>query len=92
LLECCGIVVYLNVPPRVLWERTRHDRSRPLLQVEKPRQRIEQLFRERDPLYRKVADVVVDGNRGNPNGMVRLVDTAIENFKRQNAQSECRSG
>jgi shikimate kinase len=78
-----GIVVYLNVPPRVLWERTRHDRSRPLLQVPNPRQRIEALYRERDPLYREVADIVVDGNRGSPAGMVRQIEAAIEEFRRK---------
>ncbi|NMG74295.1 shikimate kinase [Aromatoleum diolicum] len=77
-----GIVVYLNVPTQVLWERTRHDRNRPLLQVPNPRERIENLYRERDPLYRAVADIVVDGGRGNPGGMVRLIERAIENCKK----------
>ena len=92
LLKRRGIVVYLNVPPRVLWERTRHDRSRPLLQVPNPRERIEALYRERDPLYREVADIVVDGNRGSPAGMVRQIEAAIESFKQKHANSECRPG
>lgn len=92
VLQRRGIVVYLNVPPRVLWERTRHDRSRPLLQVPNPRGRIEALYRERDPLYREVADIVVDGNRGSPAGMVRQLETAIEHFKHNNAHSECGPG
>ncbi|NMG28662.1 shikimate kinase [Aromatoleum evansii] len=77
-----GIVVYLNVPTSVLWERTRHDRNRPLLQVPNPRERIETLYRERDPLYRSVADIIVDGGRGNPGGMVRVIEKAIDNFKK----------
>lgn len=92
ILQRRGIVVYLNVPPRVLWERTRHDRSRPLLQVPNPRERIETLHRERDPLYREVADIVVEGNRGSPAGMVRQIETAIESYKRKNAHTECRPG
>lgn len=91
----CGshaTVVYLNVPPRVLWERTRHDRGRPLLQVPNPRARIEELYRARDPLYREVADIVVDGQRGGPGGMVKLVEAAIQNFRKIHAHSECRSG
>src|SRR5690554_159748 len=92
LLKRRGIVVYLNVPPRVLWERTRHDRSRPLLQVPNPRERIEALYRERDPLYREVADIVIDGNRGSPAGMVRQLEAAIESFKQKHANSECRPG
>lgn len=93
LLRGRGIVVYLNVPPRVLWERTRHDRSRPLLQVPNPRERIESLYRQRDPLYREVADIVVDGNRGSPSGMVRQLEAAIEKFRqKRNAHTECRPG
>jgi shikimate kinase len=41
-------VIYLNVPPHILWERTRHDRSRPLLQVPDPRGRLQQLYAARD--------------------------------------------
>jgi shikimate kinase len=84
-----GTVVYLNVPPQVLWERTRHDRNRPLLQVPNPRERIETLYRERDPIYRSIADIVVDGGRGNAGGMVRQVEKALDNFKRRNADIEC---
>ncbi|ANQ86807.1 probable shikimate kinase [Azoarcus olearius] len=82
LLAQRGIVVYLNVPPHILWERTRHDRNRPLLQVENPRQRIEQLHKERDPLYREVADIIVDGGRGNPGAMVRQIEKALSSVKK----------
>jgi len=75
-----GIVIYLNVPPQILYERTRHDRNRPLLQVDDPRQRIIDLHHQRDPLYREVADLVVDGGRGNPGTMVRLVEAALQHF------------
>lgn len=87
-----GIVVYLNVPTQVLWERTRHDRNRPLLQVANPRERIENLHRERDPLYRAVAHIVVDGGRGNPGGLVRQIEKAIEDHIKTHAHTECRPG
>jgi shikimate kinase len=87
-----GVVVYLNVPTQVLWERTRHDRNRPLLQVANARERIETLYRERDPLYRAVADVIVDGGRGNPGGMVRQIEKAIDNFTKTHAHTECGPG
>jgi len=81
-----GVVVYLNVPPQILYERTRHDRNRPLLQVENPRQRIDELYRQRDPLYREVAHIIVDGGRTNPGTMVRLIEDALK--KREH--STCR--
>ncbi len=77
LLVQRGIVIYLNVPPQILWERTRHDRNRPLLRVDNPRARIEELHAARDPLYREVADIVVDGGRGNPGGTVRQIERAL---------------
>ncbi|THF62970.1 shikimate kinase [Pseudothauera nasutitermitis] len=73
-----GVVIYLNVPPQVLWERTRHDRNRPLLRVPNPRERIFALHRERDPLYREIADIIVDGGRGNPGGTIRQIRKALE--------------
>ena len=79
LLAERAVVIYLNVPPQVLWERTRHDRNRPLLQVPNPRERIFALHRQRDPLYREVAHIIVDGGRGNPGAMVRQIQKALEN-------------
>lgn len=76
LREHC-VVVYLHVPTAILWERTRNDRSRPLLRVADPRGRIESLHKERDPLYRDVAHIIIEGGRGNPGTMVRAVEKAL---------------
>ena len=55
-----GTVVYLHARPPHLWQRVRHDRNRPLLATADPQKRLEELYAERDPLYREVADVVID--------------------------------
>lgn len=55
-----GMVVYLHAAVADLWRRTRHDKNRPLLRSDDPLARLRQLFDERDPLYREVADVVID--------------------------------
>lgn len=86
LMRARGIVIYLNVLPQVLFERTRNDRNRPLLQVENPRQRIEELHRLRDPLYRDVAHIIVDGGRANPGTMVRAIEEAL----RKHEANTCR--
>ncbi|MDO9600024.1 MAG: shikimate kinase [Azoarcus sp.] len=86
ILASRGVVVYLNVPPQILWERTRHDRNRPLLRVENPRQRIQELYLARDPLYREVADVVVDGGRGNPGAMVRQIEKALASLDKTSCE------
>lgn len=60
LLADHGTVVYLRATPEDLWERTRHDRNRPLLQTPDPLARLKELFAERDPLYREAAHIVLD--------------------------------
>ena len=59
-LAACGTVVYLHARPADLWQRVRHDRNRPLLAGAEPQRRLEDLYRQRDPLYREVADIVID--------------------------------
>lgn len=58
-----GLVVYLHGQPKDLWHRTRHDRSRPLLQNTDALEKLDSLYRERDPLYREIADIVIDTGR-----------------------------
>lgn len=60
LLRSRGTVVYLHAPLDALFRRTRRDQSRPLLQTDDPLARLTQIVRERDPLYREVADLIVD--------------------------------
>jgi shikimate kinase len=55
-----GQVIYLYASVNQQLARTKHDRNRPLLQTDNPRQRLEDLMRLRDPLYREIADLVVD--------------------------------
>ena len=73
-----GFVVYLNVPPYTLWERTRHDRNRPLLQVEDPLLKLKELYAQRDPFYREVADLVIEGGRKNAHGVLELIAEKVE--------------
>lgn len=56
-----GLVVYLSATPEVLFERTRHDKNRPLLRVDDPLAKLRELYVQRDPLYREAAHLVVEG-------------------------------
>lgn len=58
-----GVVIYLHGQPNDLWQRTRYDKSRPLLQNSDPLEKLRCLYRERDCLYREIADIVVDTGR-----------------------------
>jgi len=55
-----GCVIYLFASIDHLYERTCKDKNRPLLQTADPRQRLHDLLEQRDPLYREVADIVVE--------------------------------
>ena len=77
ILSASGLVIYLNAPPAMLYERTCHDRNRPLLKVPNPLAKIEELFAARDPLYREVADVVVDAVGGGVTALAAIVETEI---------------
>jgi shikimate kinase len=68
------VVAYIDVDPRALYERTRHDRNRPLLQVADPLRKLRELYSERDTLYRSVATIVLDGNRNNARQLADLVE------------------
>ena len=73
IMMASGFVVYLNVPPQTLWERTRHDRNRPLLQVEDPLGRLSELHAQRDAHYREVAGLIVDSSRINAQAVLQLL-------------------
>ena len=60
LMRESGTVVYLRARLESLWERIRHDSTRPLLATADPRARLALLLQEREPLYREAAHVVVD--------------------------------
>lgn len=77
LLAATGVVIYLRVPPQTLFERTRHDRNRPLLQVENPLQRIEELYVQRDPLYREIADITMDSGNCSVATLARRIEEEL---------------
>lgn len=54
-----GVVVYLKSSVYDLWQRTRHDHNRPLLQTDNPRAKLQELHDLRDPLYTETADIIV---------------------------------
>lgn len=52
-----GITVWLDVPPRIIWDRIKNSK-RPLLQTDNPRETVEKILAERKELYSQ-ADVHV---------------------------------
>jgi shikimate kinase len=56
----------------------RHDRNRPLLQVDDPLQRIKDLFAVRDPLYRETAHFTIETGRPSVASLVNMVVMQLE--------------
>ena len=77
-----GFVVYLNARPELLADRTKHDRTRPLLNVEDPLTRLRELYAVRDPLYREVAHAIVETGRGAPQQVVQAILGEISRIDR----------
>ena len=81
-LAAGGTVIYLCAQPEDLYERVRQDRNRPLLATADPLGRLRQLYVQRDPLYREVADLVVDTGRQSVQSLARtLVDQLADRWK-----------
>jgi 3-dehydroquinate synthase len=73
LLAERGTVVYLRASVNSILQRTAHDRNRPLLQTADPRKKLEDLTAQREPLYREIADLVIDTGRPNVQSMVQTI-------------------
>lgn len=58
-LSARGVVVYLETTIEKQLARTQRDKKRPLLQTDHPRDVLEELAEERNPLYAEISDFVV---------------------------------
>jgi shikimate kinase len=81
LLKARGTVVYLRASVNELWNRTRHDRNRPLLRTADPHARLCELHAHRDPLYREVADITVETGSQSLRTLVTKLEQRLERFR-----------
>ncbi len=79
LMRSHGTVVYLRARLESLWERTRHDASRPLLATPDPHATLAGLLAQREPLYREAAHVVVDTGSQSASSLAGKVVAALRN-------------
>jgi shikimate kinase len=78
LLRRNGYVIYLRASPEELYSRTCHDKNRPLLQTADPLGKLRELYEIRDPLYREVADLVIDTSQQTVNSLLQLLLKELE--------------
>lgn len=77
-LRDAGHVIYLRSSPEEVFRRLRHDRNRPLLQVQDPLARLRSLYDERDPLYRETAHFAIDTGRPSLSRLVNMILMQLE--------------
>lgn len=63
LLKSNGFVIFLDTSVNQQMHRLRRDKKRPLLQTDNPRERLENLFEIRRPIYLELADLIVKTDR-----------------------------
>ena len=76
-LRDSGVIVLLTARPETILERTKSDSSRPLLRVDHPLDKINELLRARMPFYLK-ADIIIDTEGKTP---LRIAEEIIKKTK-----------
>ena len=79
LLKEHGIVLCLHASVATILERTSRNDKRPLLQVENPRERIQNLLQERTPFYSQAHASILTDHRSIP----EVVDSALRSYRSQ---------
>ena len=78
-----GIVIFLRASVSNILKRTQYDKTRPLLQTPDKRAKLEALSRQRDPMYREVADIIVDTGRPNVHAIVQSIAKQLRGFQKK---------
>ena len=72
-LNTGGRVVYLHTSVEQQIDRTSRDRNRPLLRTANPAKVLQDLMAVRDPLYREVADIIIETDERPPRMVVQEI-------------------
>jgi shikimate kinase len=73
-----GTVIYLHANPIELWHRTKGGEGRPLLQHGDSKMILENLYAIRDPLYREIADFIIETGKPSVNQLVSSLLMQLE--------------
>ena len=73
-----GTVIYLHANPMELWHRTKGGEGRPLLRNGDVKKILESLYAIRDPLYREIADHVIETGKPSVNQLVNTLIMQLE--------------
>ncbi len=82
LLSENGLVCYLNCAVDVQYQRTLRDNGRPMIDTDDRRTRLEEIFKLRDPLYRKISDITVDSGAQSIHECVEELKAKIKDLRK----------
>lgn len=74
-----GTIIYLRGSVHDLWLRTRNDKTRPLLQGDNIKQKLERLYLERNPIYASLADFIVDTSTQSAIDITKHIEHLLQN-------------
>ena len=77
LLKERGRVIYLNAKPQHLAKRMAYDKDRPLLQQGNMLDTLNQLYKDRHPLYLNVASFVVDTGQQKTQTIITKIESLL---------------
>jgi shikimate kinase len=77
LLKERGKVIYLNAKPQHLAKRMAYDKDRPLLQHGNMLDTLNQLYKDRHPLYLNVASFVVDTGQQKTQTIINKIESLL---------------
>lgn len=80
-IKAGGCVIYLRATADQLFQRIKHDKSRPLMQTENPLQTLRDLLKAREPLYMEVADLVVPTGKQKVNVILRDIHNKLKQLQ-----------
>ncbi len=75
-----GRVIYLHTSVEQQLERTSRDRNRPLLRTANPERVLTELMAIRDPLYREVADIIIETDERPPRLVVQEILAQLQSL------------
>lgn len=80
LLKSRGKVIYLHVSIKQQLKRIGHSKDRPLLADKKNiKQTLEAMIIKREPIYRELADVIIDTDHINPKAVAEQILESLKN-------------
>lgn len=88
LLHELGIVFYLRARPETIYERVKHDTTRPLLQGENPQEKIRTLLAKRDGAYTEAADVIIDVDDKEFEQILCEIEESVSGFGAEEEKNE----